>query len=68
MHANGTKRLRDWGTLRPRIVTGTCSARTTADELAARLGTINYEIVTGIARRVPRIVVAGGSDPGRAGR
>ena len=27
----------------------------TADELAERLGTINYEIVTNIARRVPRI-------------
>ena len=27
----------------------------TADELAAVLGTINYEIVTGISRRVPRI-------------
>jgi alanine racemase len=27
----------------------------TADELAARLGTINYEIVTSIARRVPRL-------------
>jgi alanine racemase len=30
----------------------------TVDELAARLGTINYEIVTSIARRVPRLVVA----------
>jgi len=29
----------------------------TADELAARLGTINYEIVTGIAQRIPRIVL-----------
>jgi alanine racemase len=29
----------------------------TADELAAVLGTINYEIVTGISRRVPRIGV-----------
>jgi len=28
----------------------------TADELAEKLGTINYEIVTNIARRVPRIV------------
>jgi len=27
----------------------------TADELAAVLGTINYEIVTGISRRVPRL-------------
>jgi len=30
----------------------------TADELAGRLGTINYEIVTGISRRVPRIVAS----------
>jgi alanine racemase len=29
----------------------------TADELAAVLGTISYEIVTGISRRVPRIAV-----------
>jgi alanine racemase len=29
----------------------------TADELAAKLGTINYEIVTAIARRVPRVMV-----------
>ncbi|MDJ0848027.1 MAG: alanine racemase [Myxococcota bacterium] len=35
----------------------------TADELAARLGTINYEIVTAIQRRVPRIAVDGGDAP-----
>lgn len=35
-------------------------AEVTADELAARLGTINYEVVTAISRRVPRIVVGGG--------
>lgn len=29
----------------------------TADELAAKLGTINYEIVTAISHRVPRVVV-----------
>jgi alanine racemase len=28
----------------------------TADELASKLGTINYEIVTGISHRVPRVV------------
>jgi alanine racemase len=28
--------------------------RQTAEELAARLGTINYEIVCGISARVPR--------------
>ena len=33
----------------------------TADELAARLGTINYEIVTCIAQRVPREVAGTGS-------
>jgi alanine racemase len=32
----------------------------TADELADKLGTINYEIVTSISRRVPRIVVSPG--------
>ncbi len=31
----------------------------TADELAHKLGTINYEVVTGIATRVPRRVVMG---------
>ena len=30
-----------------------------ADELANKLGTINYEVVTGIAARVPRRVVTG---------
>jgi alanine racemase len=30
----------------------------TADELAAKLGTINYEIVSAISHRVPRIVAA----------
>jgi len=29
----------------------------TADELAAKLGTINYEVVSAIARRVPRVAV-----------
>jgi alanine racemase len=29
----------------------------TADELSTKLGTINYEVVTGISQRVPRIVV-----------
>jgi alanine racemase len=28
--------------------------RITAEELAARIGTINYEVVCGIAARVPR--------------
>jgi len=31
----------------------------TADELADLLGTINYEVVTAISQRVPRIVVFG---------
>jgi alanine racemase len=31
----------------------------TADELADLLGTINYEVVTAISQRVPRIVVSG---------
>ncbi len=29
--------------------------RITADDVAARLGTINYEVVSGILARVPRI-------------
>jgi alanine racemase len=29
----------------------------TADELAEKLGTINYEITTAISARVPRIIV-----------
>ena len=31
----------------------------TADELADLLGTINYEVVTAISQRVPRIVISG---------
>jgi alanine racemase len=33
-----------------------------ADELAAKLGTINYEIVTAISHRVPRVAVVNGSE------
>ena len=33
----------------------------TADELAALEGTINYEVVTAISQRVPRVVVSGDS-------
>jgi alanine racemase len=38
-----------------------CQAKeeVTADELAGLLGTINYEVVTAISQRVPRIVVSG---------
>ncbi len=36
-------------------------AAVTADEWAERLGTINYEIVTGIAKRVARIAVSDGN-------
>ena len=32
----------------------------TADEVAGKLGTINYEVVTCIARRVPRVAVGAG--------
>ena len=31
----------------------------TADELAGLLGTINYEVVTAISQRVPRVAVTG---------
>jgi len=33
-----------------------------ADELAEKLGTINYEIVTGISARVPRVAHTGGAE------
>jgi alanine racemase len=29
--------------------------RQTAEDLARRIGTINYEVLTGISRRVPRV-------------
>ncbi|MHC4877991.1 MAG: alanine racemase, partial [Planctomycetota bacterium] len=35
------------------------TAEVTADELAEKLGTINYEVVTSISHRVPRVAVAG---------
>ena len=35
------------------------SQEVTADELAATLGTINYEVVTAIASRVPRRAIGG---------
>ena len=35
----------------------------TADELASTIGTINYEVVTGIASRVPRRAVGGDAHP-----
>lgn len=39
------------------LIGGQDDARVTADELAERLGTISYEIVTGISTRVPRIAI-----------
>jgi alanine racemase len=38
-------------------------ASITADELAEKLGTINYEIVTCISQRVPRIVIGADRQP-----
>jgi alanine racemase len=39
----------------PATVIGSQSGvRQTAEELARRLGTINYEVLCGISRRVPR--------------
>jgi len=38
------------------------SEEVTADELAKKLGTINYEIVTAISARVPRIAVGAGGE------
>lgn len=36
------------------------TARITAEDVAAACGTINYEIVTGVGRRVPRVFTLGG--------
>ena len=35
----------------------------TVDEVAARLGTINYEVVTGVAARVPRVYLQKAAEP-----
>ena len=35
------------------------SAEITADELAEKLGTINYEVVSTISQRIPRVAVGG---------
>jgi alanine racemase len=37
------------------IIGGSGSERVTAEELARRIGTINYEVVCGISARVPRV-------------
>lgn len=43
------------------VIIGTQGSETiTADELAERIGTINYEIVTNIAQRVPRYAIEHG--------
>jgi alanine racemase len=39
----------------------------TVDEVAAWAGTISYEILCGISKRVPRIYTGGRRDPGDAG-
>jgi alanine racemase len=40
-------------------------AAVTADDWARWLGTINYEVVCGIGRRVPRVYVGGAGAGGR---
>ena len=40
------------------------SEAVTADEIADRIGTINYEIVCGVATRVPRVYRKNGADVG----
>jgi alanine racemase len=40
---------------RARIIGRDGGERQTAEELARRIGTINYEITCGVSRRVPRI-------------
>jgi alanine racemase len=39
----------------------------TVDEVAAWAGTISYEILCGISKRVPRIYTGGRRDPGGTG-
>ena len=46
------------------IIGHQAGAKVTADELAEKLGTINYEIVTRISHRVPRVVVEPAPDAG----
>jgi len=41
------------------LIGSQADAAITADEIAGRLGTINYEVVTAIAARVPRVVQGG---------
>ena len=38
--------------------------RITTDELAGIAGTINYELVCGISKRVPRVYLRGGREVG----
>lgn len=42
------------------LIGGEGKERITADEIAAICGTINYEIVTGISKRVPRVYIKRG--------
>ena len=54
----------------------TCAAATTrpdrrqggrsAEEVARRIGTINYEVTTGLTARVPRVYHRDGESPGEA--
>jgi alanine racemase len=37
------------------LLGGQVEARITAEEIAQRWGTINYEVVCGVGKRVPRI-------------
>ena len=43
-------------------------AEVTADELAAQLGTINYEVVSAISHRVPRVVLGASSSGDEEGQ
>ena len=40
---------------------GAAAGADTADTIAQKTGTINYEVVCGISRRVPRIYLQGGA-------
>lgn len=46
------------------LLGGDGSERVSAEELAAHVGTINYEITTRVPSRVPRLYVDGGDDAG----
>ena len=45
----------------PYVITPLVRTADTADSIAAKTGTINYEIICGISRRVPRVYLRDGA-------